>query len=165
MAAAGVPRDGGDEDTDEELRYQALRAQIRIRSRRTALLYSAAAVVLIPWTVYLAVTLPKRVIDTHYRGAWVGFDIMLVLAMVATAYFAFRMDTRVQLPAAATATLLLVDAWFDVMTAGGRAATLEAVVMALCIEIPAALLSLYVARRVNRNAVLLAAHDYVEEHR
>jgi len=124
--------------------------RVRHRARRTALLYSAAAVLLIPWTVYLAVTLPKREVTSHYRGAWVGFDVLLVVAIVMTAYYAFRLDSRVQLPAAATATLLIVDAWFDVMTAGGRQATLEAVVMAALIEIPAALFSLSLARRVNR---------------
>ncbi len=60
-----------------------------------------------------------------------GFDILLVLAIVLTAYYAFRMDDRVQLPAMATATLLVVDAWFDVMTRGGRQATLEALLMAV----------------------------------
>ena len=105
----------------EERRHRELLAAVRVRSRRAALLYAAAAVLLIPWTVYLAVTLPRRDIDTHYRGAWVGFDILLVTAIVLTAYYAFRMDARVQLPAMATATLLVVDAWFDVMTAGRRA--------------------------------------------
>lgn len=135
---------------------------VRRRARRMAWLFVAAAVLLIPWTVYLAVTLPKRDIDTHYRGAWVGFDLLLVGAIVLTAYYAFKVDTRVQLPATATATLLLVDAWFDVMTAGGRKATASALLMAVCVEIPAALFSLWLARRVNHNAdrMALAAHGH-----
>ena len=125
-----------------------------------AWLYVLAAAALIPWTVYLAVSLPKRDIDTHYRGAWVGFDLLLVAAIVLTAYWAFRVDTRVQLPATATATLLLVDAWFDVMTAGGRKATATAVLLAVCVELPAAGFSLWLARRVNHNAdrIALAGH-------
>ena len=110
----------------------------------------------IPWTVYLAVSLPKREFDTHYRGAWVGFDLLLVAAIVLTAYYAFKVDTRVQLPATATATLLIVDAWFDVMTAGGRKATGQALLMALCVEIPGAVFSLYLVQRVNRNALRMA---------
>ncbi len=144
---------------DEERRHQELLDAIRARSRRMALAYAAAAVLLIPWTVYLAVTLPRRDIDTHYRGAWVGFDILLVVAILLTAYYAFRMDDRVQLPATATATLLIVDAWFDVMTAGRRANLYQAVLMALCIEIPAAIFSLYLARRVNRNAWVIAVRQ------
>ena len=145
---------------DEELRHLELLEAIRGRSRRMAMLYAAAAVLLVPWTVYLAVTLPRRDIDTHYRGAWVGFDILLVVAILLTAYYAFRMDDRVQLPAMATATLLIVDAWCDVMTAGRRSNLYEAVLMALCIEIPAAIFTLYLARRVNRNAWVIAVHQH-----
>ena len=145
--------------THEAAGHEPLLIGIRRRSRRAALAYVVMGLALIPWTAYLAVSLPKREIDTHYRGAWVGFDILLVVAIVLTAYYAFRMDDRVQLPAMATATLLLVDAWFDVMTAGGRTATFEALAMALLVEIPAALFSLLLARQVNRHVDELAAHD------
>jgi len=125
-----------------------------------AWLYTAAGIALLPWIAYLAVSLPKRDVDTHYRAAWVGFDLMLVVAVVLTAYYAFRVDTRVQLPATATATILIVDAWFDVMTAGGRAATGAALLFAVCIELPAAGFSLWLARRVNHNAARVAlAHQ------
>jgi hypothetical protein len=139
--------------------HEPLLVEFRRRSRRTALAYMVMGVALVPWTVFLALTLPRREIDTHYRGAWVGFDILLVVAIVFTAYYAFRMDDRVQLPAMATATLLVVDAWFDVMTAGGGRNTLEAVVMALFVEIPAALFSLLLARQVNRHVDRIAEHD------
>ena len=150
--------------SDEEARHLALMDGIRRRSRRTALLYAAGAALLIPWTVYLAVSLPRRQIDTHYRGAWVGFDILLVVAIVLTAWLAFRMDERVQLPAMATATLLVVDAWFDVMTSHRGTDLYQALAMALLVEIPAALFSLWLARRVNRNAQALAVHLH-ESHR
>jgi len=151
--------DESGEPTREPGGHQPLLIGIRRRSRRAALAYLVMGLALIPWTAYLAVTLPKRQIDTHYRGAWVGFDLLLVMSIVLTAYYAFRMDDRVQLPAMATATLLLVDAWFDVMTAGGRTATLEALLMALLVEVPAALFSLFLARQVNRHVDELAAHD------
>jgi len=121
-----------------------------------AWVYAAVGVLLIPWTFYLAVSLPRRVVDTHYRGAWVGFDILLVITIIMTAYFAFKVDSRVQLPATATATLLIVDAWFDVMTAGRRGDVGLALLMAVCIELPAAFGSLWVARRVNQNADRIA---------
>ena len=168
MTDHGPADDGGAPvavpDEAEERRHQELLATIRVRSRRTALLYSTGAVLLVPWTVYLAVTLPRRDLATHYRVAWVGFDTLLVVAIVLTAYFAFRMDDRVQLPAMATATLLIVDAWFDVLTAGRRVDAYQAIATAVCIEIPAALFSLYLARRVNRNAEELAVHRH-EYHR
>ena len=128
-----------------------------------AWLYTAAAVVLLPWIVYLATTLPRRQFDRHYRAAWVGFDLILVFVIVRTAYMAFRMDPRVQLPATATAVLLFVDAWFDVMTSANRSQFLEALALALVLEIPAALFSLYLAGSIHRR-VLDLAHLGVPPH-
>ncbi len=115
-----------------------------------AWLYTAAAMALLPWIVYLAVTLPKRNLDLHYRAAWVGFDCLLAFAIIRTAYMAFRVDQRVQFPAIATATLLIVDAWFDITTASSRSQFFEALLLAALFEVPAAVFSLYLARQVNR---------------
>ncbi len=93
----------------------------------------AAAGVLLPWIVYLAITLPEAATSTattERPGS--GFDVLLVFAIVRTAYMAFRIDPRVQFPATATATLLFVDAWFDVTTSGSRGQVLEALVLAAC---------------------------------
>jgi hypothetical protein len=61
-----------------------------------------------------------------------------VLAVYLTAHIAFRLDARVQAPATMVATLLAVDAWFDVTTStSGKAAT-EALILALVVELPAA---------------------------
>ena len=151
---------GGAEQADIERRHRELLDGIRVRSRRIAWSTAVAAVALIPWTVYLAVTLPKARSRHPLPGRpGSGFDLLLAAAIVLTAYFALRMDQRVQIPATATATLLLVDAWFDVMTAGRRKAVLVALLMGVCLEIPAALFSLWLARRVNRNAALLVELD------
>jgi len=121
-----------------------------------AWLYAAAAVILLPWIVFLAETLPKRQFDRHYRLAWVGFDLILVFAIGRTAFMAFRLDPRVQFPATATAVLLFTDAWFDVTTSANRSQFFEALVMAALIEIPAAFFSLYLARSVHRRITELA---------
>jgi hypothetical protein len=105
------------------------------------------------------VTLPKRDLNVHYRAAWVGFDCLLVFVIARTAYMAFRVDPRIQFAATATATLLFVDAWSDVTTSNGRAATFQAILLAICVEIPAALFSLHLARRVNRQVLHLAHLD------
>jgi hypothetical protein len=128
----------------------------RRRARRLAWLYTAAGVVLLPWIGILAVTLPRRQFDLHYRAAWVGFDLLLVFAITRTAYMAFRVDQRVQISATATATLLIVDAWFDMTTSGGRGQFFEALLLAVFVEIPAAVFSIYVARQVNRRTLELA---------
>ncbi len=145
----------GGEGLDREQRLAL--AGLRRATRRMAWVYSAAAICLLPWIAYLAVSLPKRDFDRHYRAAWVGFDLLLVFAIVRTAYMAFRLDPRVQVPATATATLLFVDAWFDVMTAGSHKAVAEALLLALVFEIPAAIFTLVLARRVS-SLVLEIAH-------
>ena len=48
--------------------------------------------------------------------------------------------------AAATGALLLADAWFDVVTAGGGRDRWAAVVLAVCAEIPLAILCFALAR-------------------
>ncbi len=125
-------------------------AEVRRRARLLALVFGCAAVVMLPWTAYLAVALPHRELDRHYDLAWVGFDCLLVVAFAATAYFAFRLDPRVELPATVAATLLVVDAWFDVTTSSTRRSAGVALLFAVFLELPTAALALYLARRTNR---------------
>ena len=153
MSDAG-PVGRWEDESDREARLALVRGE-----RRMAWLYSGAALALVPWIAYLAVTLPKRDLDSHYRAAWVGFDCLLAFVIIRTAYMAFRIDPRVQFPATATATLLLVDAWFDVTTSSGSGATIEAILLAVFLEIPAAVFSLYLARRVSLQVLKLAHFD------
>jgi len=130
--------------------------EVRWRFRRLAWIYLIVATALLPWIVYLALTLPKRNLERHYRSTWVGFDTLLVVALAGAAYLAFRVDPRVQFPATTAATLLVVDAWFDVTTAGSRSDSFRAMILAVLVELPAAAFSLYVARRVSRRVIELA---------
>src|SRR5689334_8099220 len=91
----------------------------------------------LPWTVYLAMTLPPQINSHHYRLAWVGFDIMLIAVLLLTAYFAWRGRPLVGLFAAITATMLFLDAWFDVTTAS-RADRPAAILSAVLVELPLA---------------------------
>jgi hypothetical protein len=92
------------------------RRSIRIRRIR-AWLAVCAAIALVPWTIYLAFTLPESYTAQHWQAAWVGFDVLLLLFMVATAVFGFAHHHWLTLFAFATGVLLLRDAWFDVLTA------------------------------------------------
>ncbi|HEY5172672.1 MAG TPA: hypothetical protein VIK54_13175, partial [Acidimicrobiia bacterium] len=73
-------------------------------------------------------------------------DVLIVAALALTAWRSARGDRRVAIPAAATATLLVVDAWMDVTTAA-RADLWQSILLAVAIELPLAALSLLVARR------------------
>jgi hypothetical protein len=130
--------------------------EVRRRARRLAWMYLFAAALLIFWTVYLALSLPKENLEHHYRLTWVGFDLILALSLYLTAHMAFRLDARVQAPATVAATLLVVDAWFDITTSTSGKAAIEALILALVIELPAAAFTLYVAHRVGRRVRELA---------
>jgi len=56
----------------------------RIRKWRTVLMLVCAAA-LIPWTVYLAITLPSHYVARNWVATWVGFDILLLTTLVLTA--------------------------------------------------------------------------------
>ena len=95
------------------------------------------SLVLIPWIVYLAFSLPVRQVSHHYDAAWVGFDVFELIALGATGYLALRRSRYLALAAASAATLLVCDAWFDVLTSS-RHEMLESVVLAAVIELPLA---------------------------
>ena len=97
------------------------------------------SVIMVPWTVYLGYSLPSRQRSPHYDIAWVGFDVMLLVALAGTGYFALRRSRYLATAAAATATLLTIDAWFDIMTSPRRQFA-EAIALAVLIELPLAAL-------------------------
>jgi hypothetical protein len=109
-------------------------------------LYLTLSVLLVPWIVYLAFARPSEFGDGHYRAAWVGLDAMEAIALATTARLAYRRSTWVDIAATATATLLIVDAWFDLMTARPGWELTQSIVAAAALEIPLALLSLWIAR-------------------
>lgn len=76
-----------------------------------------AAIALIPWTVYLGLTLPQSYTAQHWQVTWVGFDVLLLVFMIATAALGFAQHHLLSLFAFTTGVLLLCDAWFDVLTA------------------------------------------------
>ena len=106
-------------------------------SRWVAPAFIFCSVVLIPWIVYLGFSLPERQVSHHYADAWVGFDVFELIALGATGYFALRRSRYLALASASAATLLVCDAWFDVLTSPGRQ-VLESVVLAIVIELPLA---------------------------
>ncbi len=95
---------------------------------------------LLPWLYLLATGLPATATVAHWPLAWVGLDALEALGLIATGLLAARSDRRHALAAAATATLLVVDAWFDTTTAAPGGDFASAVAMALGAELPLAAL-------------------------
>lgn len=98
------------------------------------------------WTVYLGWRLPRHYVADDWRVAWVGIDAAQVLTLLAAAWSAWRRRALLIVFSTAAGTLLLVDAWFDVMTA--RGSDLDQSVAFLALEIPWAILLFWVTYRV-----------------
>ncbi|MFE3702763.1 hypothetical protein ACFXO7_33410, partial [Nocardia tengchongensis] len=90
---------------------------VRVHRRVRLTLMIGGCLGLIPWIVYLGFSLPTEYHARNWSLAWIGFDIVLVLMMAATAYLGWKRRVVLLLPAFGTGLLLLVDAWFDIVTA------------------------------------------------
>jgi len=108
------------------------------------------ALLTLPWIGYLALTLPRHAVTAHYRAAWVGFDLGLAALLSLTAWHAYRGNRQVVLAATGTATMLVVDAWFDVTTTVAGPDLVMSVLLAALVELPLAGVCLWIARHADR---------------
>jgi len=114
------------------------------------LAYGAVGIGLLPWAVWLSTSLPPSHHSAHWDIAWSGFDVGLAVCFVGTAIAAYRRSPWVGALAAATGTLLLTDAWFDVaLESRGNEASI-AIFEAVVFEIPVACLCFWIAYRTER---------------
>ncbi|MFJ6391429.1 hypothetical protein ACIQJT_27900 [Streptomyces sp. NPDC091972] len=111
---------------------------IRRQRRHTLELLTVCAIGLVPWTILLACTLPSGYTVRQWRTTWVGFDVLLLLAMAATALLGRRRHRGVVVAAVSTGALLVCDAWFDVSLALGTPDVWGAAALAVCVELPLA---------------------------
>ena len=125
-------------------------ARERVLHPRDAGLYLASAALLVPWTIFLFVTLPDRNVSHWWSVTWGGFDVILVIVFVACAYRILRLSPRTAVVCAAAAALLTTDAWFDITLAGTRDDLVGAILLAVLVELPMAALCLRTSMRVVR---------------
>lgn len=124
----------------------------RIRRIRLGLMVGGS-LAMIPWLSYLAFTLPASYVAHNWPLTWIGFDILLVAFMLATAALGY-LRRQLLVPAAfTTGVLLICDAWFDLMTAGPKDVWLS-VGTALLIELPLAAFMIFSAQRMMRLTML-----------
>jgi hypothetical protein len=124
--------------------------------RWVAPLFAVVGLGLVPWTLWVAYDLPQRHIARHWDLAWAGFDIAMACLLLATAYAALRRAVWIQSTAAAAATMLVCDAWFDIVTASRGAEQVMAAASGMLIELPLAVICVWVARNAEQ------AGDYLE---
>ncbi|AGB20732.1 hypothetical protein Mycsm_00277 [Mycobacterium sp. JS623] len=128
------------------------------RLRRVRLVLIVGAIIgLLPWIVYLAITLPDKYIAHNWPTTWVGFDILILIFMATTAVLGLLRRQLLVLTAFTTGVLLVCDAWFDVMTAAPADRWLS-VLTAVAGELPLAALLITGALRILR---LTATRQYL----
>jgi hypothetical protein len=123
-----------------------------------ALGYGAVGIGLLPWAFWLSSSLPATHHSAHWNVAWSGFDVALAASFCGTAVAAHRRAIGwAGVFAAATGTMLVVDAWFDVVLESHGNELGTAVVLAVVFELPAAAVCFWIAFRTER-FVSLALH-------
>jgi hypothetical protein len=136
---------------------QPLYAFYLARGRRLGAIMSIiACTVLVGWIVVLGLTLHRTFHAQHWKGAWVGFDIVLLLAFAATGWAFWRGRQIVIACLIVTGTLLCCDAWFDVVLDAGTSDVWLSVASALVVELPLAFLMFNAARRLIRLSAVVA---------
>ena len=95
-------------------------------------------------------TLPSRYSAGGWRGAWVGFDVALLLAFASVAWTAWRGKQLLIVCLIVTATLLCCDAWFDLTLDWGTGGFYFSLLSAVVAELPLAILMALGARRLLR---------------
>jgi hypothetical protein len=113
-------------------------------------LFGVIGVALFPWTIWLSSSLRAHHETRHWDLAWSGFDSGLALAFLLTAFAAWRRSPWVGALAAATGTLLITDAWFDIALESHADELRNAVFLAVFAELPVAVLCFWIAYRTER---------------
>jgi hypothetical protein len=121
-----------------------------------AVFFGGAALFLVPWAIGLARSLPCHYVSAHWGIAWAGFDTALAASLTLTSIAALRRAPWLDRAAIAAATLLAADAWFDVVTARGSLSVAIATAEAVAVELPVALLCVWVAGRLSTSP----GHDH-----
>jgi hypothetical protein len=120
--------------------------------RRTILLglVILGCAALAAWIGVLAATLPRYYRAGDWRGAWVGFDIALLLTFAATGWAVWRRRQILIICLVVLATLLCCDAWFDVVLDARTSGFEVSLLSAILIELPLAAIAILGARRLVR---------------
>jgi len=130
---------------------------MKLRKKKEALvsnlvfeLLGVAAVAIVPWMAWLAHLFSAEHLDVRFGWMWGVLDMAEFFTLVLTTYYGFKRSGWVVVTAAMLGLLFLVDAWFDVLTSKTSAESETAIMFALFMELPLALLSFWIVYRVGK---------------
>ena len=130
-------------------------------SRQTQLLSTVllvAATAMIVWTIFLGLTLPRKYDAGHWDLLWTGFDVGLFCVLGYAAWAAWFRRQVLATTAIVAGTLLLCDAWFDIVTSIGHRDQWLTLLTGLGGELPLAVFFFWLYRRIVLNT-LAAFHQ------
>jgi hypothetical protein len=90
------------------------------------------------WIAYLAISLPVSYHARQWKAAWVGFDILLLAVLAGLGYCGWRRRQALIPLCLMAATLLICDAWFDIMLDLGTDDVWLSIASAFLLELPLA---------------------------
>jgi hypothetical protein len=123
--------------------------------------FSVVGLGLLPWTLWLSSSLSSHHDTTHWDVAWSGFDTGLALFFLATALAAFKRSPWVGALSAATGTMLVVDAWFDIVLESHADELRQSILLAILAELPSAAFCFWIAIRTERFLAMVV--DAIDE--
>jgi hypothetical protein len=109
-------------------------------------LLTACAIFLVPWIGVLITQLHGQTGKRSFASSWIGLDVMEICGLLLTAVLLRRRARAASPVAAATATLLVADAWFDFMSAAPKLEYAQAMLLAVVIELPLAAILAWASR-------------------
>lgn len=147
----GLAPDHGRGNTHADAPASPVRAERQNPAARCAPLVAlAVGGFLLPWCAVLALTLPATTTAQHWSLAWAGLDFAEAVMALVTAVLLTIRSPRASLAAAVGATLLLLDAWFDVCTSAPGLDHTLAVAEAIFAEVPLAGAAIWLAIALTR---------------
>lgn len=118
-----------------------------------SLLLFASSMILTGWILYLLFALPTSYHASHWDMAWVGFDLGVLSTLLGTSWAMWKRRQAAIPGAMISATLLVVDSWFDGVTANAGNDFKFAVASALFVQLPAAGFLFKFSRKAMRKSI------------
>ncbi len=121
--------------------------------RLIAVAVGIAAIGMVPWSIFLGLTLPRRYDARHWSLLWIGFDIILCVVLASFAWLTWKRRQLMLVTAIIAGTLLFCDAWFDVITSWGNRDHWVTIVTAVFAELPLSGFMFWLAYRAIRRSL------------
>ena len=148
----------------EKLRALRVHLSLSRRAQLVSLCFLIGAGALIPWTIFLGLSLPPRYDADHWRLLWTGFDAALIAVLLLAAWAAwFRRHILAALGMVA-GTLLFCDAWFDMVTSFGHRDEWLTMLTGFGVELPLGVFFFWLYRRMAMAAMSVLHQDTILDH-